>query len=182
MAKPHKVRELFSEEQIREKVDELAAKVCLDYKDKTELILVGILHGGAALITDLSRALWKNGLTTTVYKDYIGISSYEGGVSHSGRSEFTKQLKNPITDRHVLIVEDIVDTGRSLDLARESLLKLKPKSLATLTLLSKPSRREIEVPIEYIGWEITNQFVVGYDLDYDEMYRTMPYIGVVEFE
>lgn len=181
MAKPHHVDTLFTEEQIRAKIVELARLVARDYADK-ELVLIGILHGGAALLTDFSRALWKAGLTTTVYKDYIGISSYESGVDSTGRVVFTKELKNSIKGKHVLIVEDIVDTGRSLSAALEILESKEPASVETMTLLSKPSRREIEVPIKYIGWEIPNTFVVGYDLDYDEMYRTMPYIGRVVFD
>lgn len=181
MAKPHHVEILFTEEQIAEKIAELATEVARDYAGK-ELVLIGILHGGAALLTDFSRALWKAGLTTTVYKDYIGISSYESGVDSTGVVNFTKELKNQIKGRHVLIVEDIVDTGRSLDSAIKVLKTREPLSLETLTLLSKPSRREIEVPLKYVGWEIPNTFVVGYDLDYDEMYRTMPYIGQVVFD
>lgn len=159
----------------------MASIVARDYQDK-ELVLVGILHGGAALLTDFARALWKAGLTTTVYKDYIGISSYESGVDSTGTVNFTKELKNPISGRHVLIVEDIVDTGRSLDSAIKVLKTREPLSLETLTLLSKPSRRETPVPLKYVGWEIPNTFVVGYDLDYDEMYRSMPYIGQVVFD
>lgn len=181
MAKPHHVDILFSEEEIQEKIAELARAVAQDYKG-CELVLIGILHGGAALLTDFARALWKAGLTTTVYKDYIGISSYESGVDSTGRVVFTKELKNSIKDRHVLIVEDIVDTGRSLTSATHILKNKEPKSLETLALLSKPSRREVEVAVKYIGWEIPNTFVVGYDLDYDEMYRTMPYIGSVVFD
>lgn len=181
MAKPHHVDILFTEAQIEAKIAELAEVVARDYANK-ELVLIGILHGGAALLTDFSRALWKAGLTTTVYKDYIGISSYESGVDSTGRVVFTKELKNSIKGRHVLIVEDIVDTGRSLASAIEILKSKEPESLETMTLLSKPSRREVEVPVKYIGWEIPNTFVVGYDLDYDEMYRTMPYIGNVVFD
>ncbi len=181
MAKPHHVDVLFTEEQIQNKIQELANVVASDYQGK-ELVLVGILHGGAALLTDFARALWRAGLTTTVYKDYIGISSYESGVDSTGRIVFTKELKNSIKGRHVLIVEDIVDTGRSLSSAIEILTAREPMSLETLALLSKPSRREVAVPVKYIGWEIPNTFVVGYDLDYDEMYRTMPYIGSVVFD
>ena len=181
MAKPHHVDVLFSEQEIQTKIQEMASVVARDYQDK-ELVLVGILHGGAALLTDFARALWKAGLTTTVYKDYIGISSYESGIDSTGTVNFTKELKNPIKGRHVLIVEDIVDTGRSLDSAIKVLKTREPLSLETLTLLSKPSRREIEVPLKYVGWEIPNTFVVGYDLDYDEMYRSMPYIGQVVFD
>lgn len=181
MAKPHHVNILFSEEQIQARIAELAKQVALDYQGR-ELILVGILHGGAAIVTDFARELWKAGLTTTVYKDYIGVSSYESGVDSTGVIKLTKELKNPVKDRHVLVVEDIVDTGRSLDAAIKLLKTKGPASIESLVLLSKPSRREVEVEVKYVGWEIPNTFVVGYDLDYDEMYRTMPYIGEVVFE
>lgn len=181
MTRPHHVEPLFTESQIAERIRQVAELVAKDYKGE-ELILIGILHGGAALMTDFARELWKAGLTTTVYKDYIGISSYQSGTERSGEVLFTKELKNSIAGENVLIVEDIVDTGHSLSLALSVLSKLKPASLKTFSLLSKPSRRETLVPIEYIGWEIPNEFVVGYDLDYDEMYRTMPFIGKVVFD
>lgn len=180
MAKPHHVEALFSEEAIAKRIRELASEVARDYRGK-EIVLVGILHGGAALLTDLSRELWKAGLTE-VYKDYIALSSYAGGVASTGEVKVTKELKNSIEGKHVLIVEDIVDTGQSLAHARELLRQLKPASLGTLTLLSKPSRRSVDVLVEYVGWEIPNVFVVGYDLDYDERYRALPYIGKVIFD
>jgi hypoxanthine phosphoribosyltransferase len=181
MTKPHHVVPLFSEAEIKAKVAELARTVAADYYGK-ELVLVGILHGGAALITDFARELWHAGLTTTVYKDYIGFSSYESGVDSTGVAKLTKELKNPIAGRDVLIVEDIVDTGRSLKEAIDLLNAKEPKSLESLALLSKPSRREVEVSVKYVGWEIPNTFVVGYDLDYNEIYRNMPYIGRVVFD
>lgn len=172
---------MFDEEQIETRVNELAQQIANDYKDQ-ELVLIGVLHGGAALLTDLSRALWKAGMTTNVYKDYLGISSYEGSTESNREPKFSKNLKNSIKGRNALIVEDIVDTGHSLLAVYNALQKLQPNSIKALALLSKPSRREVEVEIDYLGWEIPNEFVVGYDLDYDEMYRTMPYIGKVIFD
>ncbi len=181
MALPHHIEPMFSEEQIKSRIEELAHTVAKDYKDK-ELVLVGILHGGALVLSDFARALWKAGLTTNVYKDYIGISSYGSETASSGKAKLTKKLKNSIKGRHVLIVEDIVDTGRSLKAALSLIKKDKPLSIKTLALMSKAERREVEVPLEYIGFEIPDTFVVGYDLDYDEMYRTMPDIGRVVFD
>lgn len=180
MVATHHVEPLISSEEIQKKIQELARKIVVDYQNQ-EIVLVGILHGGATLIADLGRALWELG-KHDVFKDYIGISSYESETESSGNIRITKELKNPIKDRHVLIVEDIVDTGRSLKQAIETLSSQGAKSIKTLALLSKKERREIQVPIEYVGFEIPNKFVVGYDLDYDEMYRTMPGIGVVVFD
>lgn len=181
MAKPHHVVPLIAEDDLSRRIKELAGLVAQDYRDE-ELVLVGVLHGGAALLTDLARELWRAGMQNNVYKDYIGMSSYGANVDSSGKVMLSKKLKNPIAGRNVLIVEDIVDTGRSLAEAKKLLSAENPKSLKVLSLLSKPSRREVEVGIDYLGFEIPNEFVVGYDLDYDEMYRTMPYVGKVIFD
>lgn len=181
MTKSHQVKILIGEKEIKSRIDELAVQLAEDYADK-ELIMIGILHGGAVLLADLSRALWRAGLKKYVYKDYFGISSYGSGIASSGKVRITKRLKNKIKNKNVLIVEDIVDTGRSLQKVMFELAKKQPKSIKTLALLSKPSRREVEVKIDYIGFEIENKFVVGYDLDYNEEYRTMPYIGEVIFD
>lgn len=172
---------MFSEEEIKQRVGELAGIIARDYKDR-ELVLVGLLHGGTALLTDLARELWHRGLTTNVYKDYLGLSSYGADIKSSGSVVVSKKLKNDLSNKHVLIVEDIVDTGHTIAKAIEILRTERPASLKTLSLLSKPSRREVEVEIDYLGFEIENVFVVGYDLDYDEKYRTMPYIGKVIFD
>lgn len=181
MALPHHVEPMFSAQHIEQRLRELAAQVAKDYQDK-EIVLVGILHGGALVLSDFARELWNAGMTTTVYKDYIGISSYGSETKSGGKTKLTKKLKNSIKGRHVLIVEDIVDTGRSLETAIAQIKKDKPLSIKTLALMSKKERREVEVPLEYVGFEIPDTFVVGYDLDYDEMYRTMPYIGRVVFD
>ena len=180
MAPKHHIEPLFSEQQILARIDELAKQIAHDYADQ-ELVLIGVLHGGATILTDLGRALWKAGMTN-VYKDYIGISSYESGTESTGIINMSKELKNSVKGRAVLIVEDIVDTGRSLQAAITTISAQSPAKLATFAILSKPSRREIEVQLDYVGFEIPNTFVVGYDLDYDEMYRTMPGIGQVIFD
>lgn len=172
---------MFSAEEIARRLDQLALQVAQDYQNK-DVILVGILNGGALVLSDFGRALWQVGMTTTVYKDYLGISSYGSETKSSGKTKLTKKLKNSIRGRHVLIVEDIVDTGKSLQAALAQIKKDKPLSVKTLALMSKKERREVEVPLEYVGFEIPDTFVVGYDLDYDEMYRTMPYIGEVVFD
>lgn len=180
MAPKHHIEPLFSEEQILTRIDELAKQIAQDYAGQ-ELVLVGVLHGGATILTDLGRALWKAGLTN-VYKDYIGISSYGSETESSGTITMSKELKNSVKGRVVLIIEDIVDTGHSLQAAIKTISAQTPAKLATFAILSKPSRREVEVQLDYVGFEIPNTFVVGYDLDYDEMYRTMPGIGKVVFD
>lgn len=180
MVPKHHIEPLLSEEQILRRIDELAKQIAHDYVGE-EIVLVGVLHGGATILTDLGRALWKAG-HTNVYKDYIAISSYYGGTSSTGMIEMSKELKNSVKGRVVLIIEDIVDTGRSLEAAITTIKSNDPARVATLAFLSKPSRREVEVQLDYIGFEIPNTFVVGYDMDYDEMYRTMPGIGRVVFD
>lgn len=176
----HHVEPLITEEEIQTKITELAKQIAQDYAGR-ELVIIGVLHGGAVLLSDLGRALWRVGMKR-VYKDYIGISSYGSSLESSGEAIVTKELKNPVENRDVLIVEDIVDTGRSMTATIAMIKKKMPASIATMALLSKPSRREVEVKLDYVGFEIPNKFVVGYDLDYEELYRTMPDIGVVVFE
>lgn len=180
MAPKHHVEPLFTEKQILARLEELAKQIAADYSGQ-ELVLVGVLHGGATALADLGRALWRAGLTN-VYKDYIGISSYGSETESSGTITISKELKNSVKGRVVLIVEDIVDTGRSLQAAITTISAQSPAKLITFATLSKPSRREVEVQLDYVGFEIPNTFVVGYDLDYDEMYRTMPGIGEVVFD
>lgn len=143
MAPKHHIKPLLSEEQILARIDELAHQIAADYKDQ-ELVLVGVLHGGGTILTDLGRALWKAGMTN-VYKDYIGISSYGSETESSGSITMSKELKNSVKGRVVIIVEDIVGTGRSLQAAITTVAAQSPAKLATFAILSKPSRREIEV-------------------------------------
>lgn len=180
MAPKHHVEPLLSEEQIQARITKLAELIAQDYAGK-ELMLVGVLDGGAMAAVDLGRALWKAGLQQ-VYKDYIGLSSYGDGTESTGNITMTKELKNSLLGRHVLVVDDIVDTGRSLQAVLRKIKSGDPASIATFAILSKPSRREVEVKIDYLGFEIPNTFVVGYGLDYEGMYRTMPGIGAVVFD
>ena len=126
-------------------------------------------------LSDLSRALKR---PHTI--DFMGISSYGSGTKSSGAVQIIMDLKQPITGRHVLIVEDIIDSGRTLDYMRRNLLARSPASLRICSLLNKPSRREIDVHVEYIGFDIPDEFVVGYGLDFDELYRNLPCIAVLK--
>jgi len=134
-----------------------------------------VLKGGYVFLSDLSR-----NLSRPHQLDFMGISSYGKGTKSSGAVQIIMDLKAPITDRNVLIVEDIIDSGRTLEYMRQNLLARGPASLRICALLSKPSRREIDVPVDYTGFEIPDEFVVGYGLDFAEDYRNLPYIAVLK--
>jgi hypoxanthine phosphoribosyltransferase len=164
---------LLSAQQISDKISELAAKIRAAYGDEG-VILVGILKGSYLFLADLARALGEN-----VQIDFAQTSSYGSGKSSSGVVQIRKDLDINIEGRNVLIVEDIVDTGITLNHLRELWSTRKPKSLKVCALLSKPDARKVNTPVEYVGFEIPNQFVVGYGLDHDEKFRNLPYIAIL---
>lgn len=166
---------LIDEAHIQKRVSEMAAKIEADYVDKADLILICVLKGGYMFLADLSRALKR-----PHELDFMGISSYGAGTTSSGAVQIIMDLKAPITDRNVLIVEDIIDSGRTLEYMRRNLLARGPASLRICSLLSKPARREIDVAVDYVGFEIPDEFVVGYGLDFDEEYRNLPYIAILK--
>jgi len=166
---------LISEAQIRARVAELGAQISHDYRDAGELMMVGILKGSFIFLADLARAL---AIPRRV--DFLSISSYGLRGNKAGALRLILDLREPIRNRHVLVVEDIVDTGHTLAYLLEMLAARHPASLKTCALVTKPSRRERHVPIEYVGFEIPDAWVVGYGLDYKDRYRTLPYIGVIE--
>lgn len=170
-------RIMINEQQIQERVQELAAQIEADYVDKEDLLLICVLKGGYMFLSDLSRALKR-----PHELDFMGISSYGAGTSSSGAVQIIMDLKTPIMDRNILIVEDIIDSGRTLDYMRRNLMARGPASLCICTLLSKPSRREVDVKVDYEGFEIPDEFVVGYGLDFAEKYRNLPYIAVLKPE
>jgi len=165
---------MLSREQIEKRIRELAGEIERDYAANEEIHLVCVLKGGFVFLSDLVRSL-RAGVTL----DFIALSSYAKGTKSSGEVRLLKDLDHALEDRHVIIVEDIVDTGLTLHYLQEILRARNPRTLRTACLLSKPSRREIEVPVEYIGFSIEDRFVVGYGLDYDEKYRSLPYIAVL---
>ena len=169
-------RILFSKEQIESRVKELGAKISADYKDKNPL-LVCILKGSTLFYADLVKSM-------DIYLnfDFMAVSSYGAATSSSGEVKMIKDLDCSIEDRHVIIVEDIVDTGFTLKYLTKILKSRKPASLKICTLLNKPSRREVDLTPDYVGFEVGNHFVVGYGLDYDEYYRNLPEIGVLKEE
>jgi hypoxanthine phosphoribosyltransferase len=163
---------LISERQIQTRVAEMAAEIRRDFPDDVHLIAV--LKGAFVFLSDLVRCI-----PGKVSLDFMATSSYAAGTTTSGEVKLVKDLDLTLDGRNVIIVEDIVDSGLTLHYLHEILRARNPRTLRTACLLSKPSRRRVEVPVEYVGFTIEDRFVVGYGLDYAEQYRNLPYIGVV---
>jgi hypoxanthine phosphoribosyltransferase len=164
---------LVTEEQIRAKVAELGRRISHDYEGH-RLLLIGLLRGAIVFLSDLMRAL-----TIPVQLDFIGISSY-GASTESGAVRLVMDLEADIAGRHVLIVEDIVDTGKTLSYLVQALKARQPASLRLCALLDKPDRRQVPIKVDYVGFEIPDKFVVGYGLDFAEGYRNLPFVGVLK--
>ena len=163
---------LISEQQIQTRVAEMAAEIRRDFPDDVHLIAV--LKGAFIFLSDLVRHI-----PGKVSVDFMATSSYAKGTTTSGEVKLTKDLDVTLDGRNVIIVEDIVDSGLTLTYLHEILRARNPRTVRTACLLSKPSRRRVEVPVEYIGFTIEDQFVVGYGLDFEEQYRNLPHIGIV---
>lgn len=168
---------LIDEAALTARIKEMAAQIDRDTAEFEDLLLICVLKGGYMFLSDLSRSLRRPHSI-----DFMGISSYGKGITSSGAVQIIMDLKAPIDGRHVLIVEDIIDSGRTLTYMRRNLMSRSPASLRICSLLNKPSRREIEVPVDYIGFDIPDEFVVGYGLDFDELYRNLPFIAVLKPE
>jgi hypoxanthine phosphoribosyltransferase len=166
---------LLSAEDIQQRVRELAEEIQRDYADDAQLHLVSVLKGGFIFLGDLVRAMPRS-----VSIDFMAVSSYAKGTTSSGEVRVLKDLDSGLDGRNVIIVEDIVDTGLTLQYLQEILHARGPKSLKTACLLSKPSRRAVEVKVDYIGFTIEDRFVVGYGLDYAEQYRNLPYLAMLD--
>ncbi len=168
---------LLSEEQIQAKVVELGARISADYAGR-ELTLVSVLKGSLPFMADLMRSI-----SIPVQIDLMEVSSYGGTATESsGLVRILKDLSSSIDGRHVLIVEDIIDTGLTLNYLMRYMRGKNPASLRICTLLDKPARRLVEIPIDYLGFEIPDQFVIGYGLDYGERYRNLRFVGVLRPE
>ena len=170
-----KIRVLIPEEEVDARIREIGEQISRDYAGK-ELHLVCVLKGGIFFLCELAKRI-----TVPVSLDFMSVSSYGGETSSSGVVKIVKDLDESIQGKDVLIVEDIVDSGRTLSYLREMMLDRKPASLHICTLLDKPDRRVVDVNVDYVGFQIPDEFVVGYGLDYAQRYRNLPYIGVVEF-
>jgi hypoxanthine phosphoribosyltransferase len=167
------VEVLFTEEQIRERLAELAAEVERDYAGE-ELLIVGVLKGAVMVMADLARAFGRH-----VEMDWMAVTSYGSGTKSSGVVRILKDLDTDINGRHVLIVEDIIDTGLTLSWLVSNLNSRGPASVEICTLLRKPDALQMTVDVKYVGYDIPNAFVVGYGLDYDERYRNLRCIGTL---
>jgi hypoxanthine phosphoribosyltransferase len=167
---------LINEKQIRQRTRELAQEISRDYEGK-DLLLVCVLKGGIVFLVDLMREL-----TIPHSIDFMATSSYGASTESSGVVRILKDLDKPIEGRNVLIVEDIIDTGHTLDYLTRILQERAPASLHICTLLNKQERREVDIPIDYVGFNIPNKFVIGYGLDFGELYRNLPFVGVLKPE
>lgn len=167
---------LVTKEDVEKRISDMADEINRAYAGKS-LHLVCVLKGGAFFMCELAKHL-----NMPVSLDFMSVSSYGSATKSSGVVKIVKDLDEPIKDKDVLVVEDIVDSGRTLSYLMEMLRDRGPKSLHLCTLLDKPERRVVEVNVDYTGFQIPDKFVVGYGLDYDQHYRNLPYIGVVEFD
>jgi hypoxanthine phosphoribosyltransferase len=164
---------LFTQDQIQQRLQELAEEIWADYEDKN-VLLVGVLKGAVVVMADLMRAL-----PGTAEMDWMAVSSYGSGTKSSGVVRILKDLDTDITNRHVLIVEDIIDSGLTLSWIRSNLDSRHPASVEICTLLRKPEAAKVEIDVRYVGFDIPNAFVVGYGLDFAEKYRNLRVIGTL---
>mgnify|MGYP002740714732 FL=1 len=171
-----RVEVMLSEEEVDRRIQEIGEQISKDYAGK-QVHLVCVLKGGSFFLCELAKRI-----TVPVSLDFMSVSSYGGDTKSSGVIKIVKDLDEPLRDKDVIVVEDIVDSGRTLSYLLDMLRQRHPKSLHLCTLLDKPDRRVIDVKVDYTGFQIPDEFVVGYGLDYDQRYRNLPYIGVVKFD
>ena len=171
-----KIKVMLSEEELAGRIKELGAEISKDYEGE-EIFLVGILKGAAFFATELAKRI-----TVPVIIDFMSTSSYGAGTASSGEVRITKELDLDMTGKNVLIAEDIIDSGNTLSYLLHYFKDKGAKSVRLATMLDKPDRREVDVKVDYNGFTIPDEFVVGYGLDYDQRYRNLPYIGIVEFD
>lgn len=171
-----KVRVLLSEEEVDAKIREIGEKISKDYEGK-EVHLICVLRGGSFFMCELAKRI-----TVPVSIDFMSVSSYGGDTKSCGVVKIVKDLDETIKGKDVIVIEDIVDSGRTLSYLMEMLKEREPASLALCTLLDKPDRRVIDVNVDYTGFVIPDEFVVGYGLDYAQKYRNLPYIGIVYWD
>lgn len=169
---------MFTEEELKAKVAELGAQISRDYREATETVYcVGILKGASVFYTDLVRSI-----SLPVHFDFMIASSYGSGTQTSGSVKILKDLDYDIENKHLIVIEDIIDSGTTMSYLLKYFQARQPASVKLCALLSKPSRRTVDVNIDYCGFEVPDEFLVGYGLDYAEVYRNLPYIGVLKPE
>ena len=169
------IRVLLSEKEVDERIQAIGEQISKDYQGR-QVHLVCVLKGGSFFMCELAKRI-----TVPVSLDFMSVSSYGSDTKSSGVVKIVKDLDESLKDKDVIVVEDIVDSGRTLSYLLEMLRDRGPRSLRLCTLLDKPERRVVDVNVDYTGFEIPDEFVVGYGLDYDQRYRNLPYIGVIEF-
>lgn len=171
-----KVKVLLSEEEVDAKIREMGEQISKDYEGK-EVHLICVLRGGSFFMCELAKRI-----TVPVSIDFMSVSSYGGDTKSCGVVKIVKDLDETIKGKHVIVIEDIVDSGRTLSYLMEMLKEREPASLALCTLLDKPDRRVVDVNVDYTGFVIPDEFVVGYGLDYAQRYRNLPYVGIVYWD
>src|SRR6188474_3392928 len=164
---------LFTEAQIQQRLGEMALQITEDYEGR-DLLVVGVLRGAVMVMADLARAM-----PIHLEMDWMAVSSYGSGTKSSGVVRILKDLDQDITGRNVLIVEDIIDSGLTLSWLMSNLSSRGPASVEVCTLLRKPEAAQVDVPVRYVGFDIPNEFVIGYGLDYDQRYRNVPFVGTL---
>lgn len=169
-------RPIVTQEEMRARIKELGKQIATDYAGK-DLVLVGVLKGAYAFYADLARAI-----RIPMRVDFLVVTSYGGLSRTSGKVKVITELTEDVKGKDLLLVEDIVDSGLTVQYLIKTLAKYRPKSIKVCTLLSKPERRKIDVPLDYIGFKIPNNYVVGYGLDYQQKYRNLPYLAVLDLE
>jgi hypoxanthine phosphoribosyltransferase len=171
-------RVIVTAEQIREKTEELAKQVAADYRAVGSVLLVGVLKGAVMFMADFARAMGRQG--SPVELEFMAVSSYGQRATSSGVVRILKDLDRDIAGRHVIVVEDIVDSGLTLSWLLKYLESRSAASVEVVALLRKPDAIKVQIPVKYVGFDIPNEFVVGYGLDYRERYRELPYVGVLK--
>lgn len=167
-------RVLLSEKELAVRISEMGEKITADYEGK-EILMIGVLRGAVVFMADLARSI-----KVPVAIDFMAVSSYGSGTNSSGVVRILKDLDENVEGKHILVVEDIIDSGLTLNYLLDNLKSRKPASIKLCTLLNKPERRKVDVSIDYNGFTIPDDFVVGYGLDYAERYRNLPFIGVLK--
>ena len=171
-----RIEVLLTEEEIDRRIQEIGDQISRDYAGR-QVHMVCVLKGGSFFMCELAKRV-----TVPVSIDFMSVSSYGGDTKSSGVVRIVKDLDEPLKDKHVIVIEDIVDSGRTLSYLLDMLRSRGAADVRLCTLLDKPDRRVVDVKVDYTGFEIPDEFVVGYGLDYDQRYRNLPYIGVVEFD
>ena len=172
----NKIKVLLSEEEVDARIAELGAQISKEYEGE-EIFMICTLKGACFFACELAKRI-----TVPVALDFMSVSSYGNGSVSSGKIIMKKDLEESIVGKNVIVVEDIVDTGRTLSYLMDNLKQRGPKSLKLCAMLDKPDRRVVDIKADYTGFEIPDEFVVGYGLDYDQRYRNLPYVGVIEFD